>query len=318
MIEIINPKDESEWLSLRCMDVTSTEISALFGISPYSTPFELWHRKKSQQYVKLDPNERMRWGVRLQDAIAAGIAEEKGFSVRRMTEYIRNPELRIGASFDFSIIDVNQGASIPPDSLDEKGLLEIKNVDSLVFKNDWTVKEDGTIEGPLHIEIQCQHQLLVSGRPFLWLGVLIGGNQLQTIYRTPDQRVHDAIKEKVASFWNTIDNDIEPKPDFEADASFIKALYNFAEPGTVLDIYEDGYIKNLADEYNNLGQTIKLNETRREAIKAEILTRIGTAEKAVGDGFSITAGMVGPAQISYTREGYRGFRINWKKVKENS
>src|SRR3990172_11795006 len=120
-VETIKPKNEAEWLSLRMKDITSTEISALFGISPYSTEFELWHRKKNKLYVDFEETERMTWGLRLQNAIAKGIAEDQGWKVRRMNEYIRIPELRIGASFDFSI----EGKDIEP------GILEIKNVDSL-------------------------------------------------------------------------------------------------------------------------------------------------------------------------------------------
>src|SRR3990167_5628915 len=100
---IIKPTSEADWLSLRTLDITSTEISALFGCSPYSTAFELWHRKKSGVIVQLKENERMFWGTKLQDAIAAGIAEEQGWAIRRMNEYIRNAELRIGSSFDFAI-----------------------------------------------------------------------------------------------------------------------------------------------------------------------------------------------------------------------
>lgn len=301
MREIIPFTDEKTWLETRTKDITSTEISALFGISPYCTPFELWHRKKSQQYVKIDPNERMEAGLHYQDAIGAWFAKKNGWNVHRKTEYIRDTDLRIGASFDMEI--------------EGEGLLEIKNVDGLVFKNDWTIKENGDIEEPLHIAIQVQHQLLVSGAPVCWLGVLVGGNTHYLIKRTPDIRVHEAIKQKVVEFWRTIDANIEPHPDFEADAEFIKSLYNFSEPGTVLNIADQADLTELAKEYKALGDAAKSAEERRDAIKAEVLTRIGTAEKAIGEGYTISAGMVGPADVAYRREGYRGFKLTWRKQK---
>ncbi len=74
-MEIINPDNEQHWLECRTKDITSTEIAALFGISPYITEFELWHRKKSGVVVKFEENERMEWGTALQDAIAAKIGQ---------------------------------------------------------------------------------------------------------------------------------------------------------------------------------------------------------------------------------------------------
>jgi len=64
-----------------------------------------------------------------------------------------------------------------------------------------------------------------------------------------------------------------------------------------------------------IGDTIKNLELEREALKAEMLMSIGEAEKCLGDGYSITAGLVGPAQVSYERQGYRQFRVNWSKKK---
>ena len=326
MIRTILPENKDQWLTLRTPNINSTDVSALFGISPYSTYFELWHRKNNNQYVSIEPNERMKWGTALERAIAEEIAKEQGWEIRHMPQYMYDPDLRIGASFDFSIIetiDISEENMLPgsecvmPMSKDvETGLLEIKNVDSLVFKNDWIMKEDGSVEAPLHIEIQCQHQMLVSGRPFLYIGALIGGNRQILIKRIADQRVHDAIKQKVAEFWASVEAGLEPKPDFEADAEFIKSLYSFAEPGTTMDVSNDARIIGMAEEYESLGDVIKTAETRRDAIKAELLTIIGTTEKAYGTNFTISAGVIGPSWVeAYERKGYRSFKVTFKKAK---
>jgi putative phage-type endonuclease len=180
MIERLKPESEDHWLALRTQDITSTEISALFNLSPYSTYFELWHRKKEAVVVRLEENERMKWGSRLESAIAEGIAEDHGWIVRRMDEYIRDKDMRIGASFDFSIEEWKVGTATPEY---EKGLLEIKNVDSLVFRDGWTQDEDGDLEAPAHIELQVQQQLLLTGRPVVHIGALVGGNKVQMIER---------------------------------------------------------------------------------------------------------------------------------------
>ena len=303
-IESVVPKSEKEWLKLRTQDITSTEVSALFGISPYITEFELWHRKKKGQIVDFTESERMVWGTRLQDAIANGVAKDEGFKIRKMKEYIRIPELRMGSSFDFSI----EGP--------EPGILEVKNVDSLIFKEGWVV-EDGNLEAPPHIEIQVQHQLAVSCRQFAKIAAFVGGNRVVILDRTPDLGIIQSIKDRVKRFWADIDANDEPKPDFEADAKFISKLYGYAEPGKVLNAVGDSKLYELAVTHQSYGADIKEMTAKRDALKAQMLTMIGDAEKVTADGFSITAGLVGPAHIEYDREGYRNFRVNWPRKKKN-
>lgn len=313
-IEAIIPANEKEWLELRAKDVTSTEVSALFGISPYCTEFELWHRKHDLIASDFQENERTQWGQRLQDSIAAGIAADKNWNIRKMDEYMRDTDLRMGSSFDFAIeMDGVQrrGYGHPG------GILEVKNVDSLIYRYNWAVNDDGTIEAPAHIEIQVQHQLALSGRDFAHIGAFVGGNRVILIDRKPDPEIIAAIKKKVADFWASVDAHQPPAPDFTRDAAFVAKLYGFAEPGKVFDARGNERIKELCRQHRAFGLAEKEAASKKEGLKAEILTIIGDAEKVLGDEFSsITAGVVGPAHIEYDREGYRMFRINWPREKK--
>lgn len=299
-MEIINPASEAEWLLARTKDITSTEISALFGCSPYNTIYEIWHRKKSGVIVELSPTERMKWGTLLEGAIANGIAIEQSWEIRRMTEYIRDPDLRMGASFDYEIRP--------------NGLLEIKNVDSLQFRQGWIVDGDN-IEAPPHIELQVQHQLAVSGRSYAYIGALIGGNSLKLIRREPIHAVIASIRQKVAEFWQSIDEDREPSPVFPQDAEAVIRLSQYAEPGKVIAGTDE--IALLAAQYKDCRESMKAREEQSETIKAEIMRLIGDAEKVKGDGYTISAGITGEAEIAYTRKAFRNFRIAWKKGGEN-
>ena len=311
MIQTILPKSQQEWLELRTHNINSTEGGALFGIQSASyipTLFELWHRKHDNIAVEFEPNDRVKWGMRLQDTIAEGIAEDQGWQVRRMDEYIHDTDMRIGASFDFSI-ESGYGESVA------KGLLEIKNVDSLVYKQGWLIDGDN-VEAPPHIELQVQWQLLVSGRAFAYIAALIGGNWVVLIKRLPDLEIHDAIKRKAAEFWKSIDENRPPKPDFTRDAAFVTRLHSYAEVGKCFDASSDMEIITLAKRHKELGEAVKQCEAERDGIKAQILTKIGDSEKVVGDGFSISAGLVGPSHVEYDRSGYRLFKINWQRGKK--
>lgn len=302
----ITPKDENHWKQLRCLDVTSTEIAALFGCSPYITAFELWHRKKTQEIPEFTVSERMKWGTRLEAAIAAGVGEDNNWNIAPFKDYGRIPELRIGSSFDFHF----ETRSSPMDH----GLLEIKNVDPMAFKDGWIVDGDD-VEAPLHIELQVQHQMLVSGHSQAFIAALVGGNKVVLIKRLPDEKTALAIGYKVKEFWASIDADKPPEPNFAQDAVFISQLYNIAKPGRIAQVNGNARILELVQSYKDASAIEKAAKEQKDAAKAELLMMSNEAEKMISDEFTISMGMVGPAHVEYDREGYRLFKINWRKPK---
>lgn len=298
VIETIQPDNVDHWRVLRAKDVTSTTVAALYGCCPHTTEFELWHRVKEQTVIEIEPVERMKWGNRLQDSIAAGIAEDNKFQIRKMTEYLRDPEVGLGASFDFEIVDA--------------GILEVKNVDALQFRDNWIVDGDN-VEAPPHIELQVQTQLGLTGKSFALIGALVGGNRVVGIHRRPDPKIYADIRKRVAEFHLSIVKDEPPVPDYARDAALLMQIYGNATPGKVYDARNDSNVRAWCDEYRRLGEENKMADEARTALKMQILAHIGDAEKVVGDGFSITAGIVKGGPVSYERTDYRNFRINWKK-----
>lgn len=304
--EIIPFTTEADWLKHRLADVTSTESAALFGMSPYVTRYELWHRKKSGQAPAFDSNERMDWGTRLEAAIAYGIAEEQGWQVRPMKDYRRIAGERTGSSFDFEILNHPLGPAH----------LEIKNVDYLAYRDGWLVDEDGSIEAPEHIEVQIQHQMLVSGYPRTFIGALIGGNRGIVIERLRDEPVIAAIRHRIKEFWQSVGAGIEPDPIMPEDAAAVIRLNQYAEPGKILDATTDENITALVTKLATANAAKKLAEEDAEVTKAELLIAIGDAEKVLLAGYSVSAGTVQDSEptiitadmIGQTYGGRRGFR----------
>jgi len=317
--QTITPRDREHWLSLRAQDLTSTDVAALFGMSPYKTKFELWHEKRSGEPVRIAQNARMTWGSRLEASIAAGIAEDQGWIIRPFKEYVRDPELRIGSSFDFLIYSPTGSATA------YDAILEIKTVDALAFRNGWTVTDD-FIEAPAHIELQVQHQLLVSGLSVAYIGVLIGGNDVRVLRREADAAVHAAIRDQARAFWDSIDAGVAPDPVMPADAAAVIRLNSYAEPGRLRDARGDEVIASAIADYARIGREIEDLQAIRDSRKAEILTMIGDAEKVLANGFTISAGMVADSpgtlvtadmvgQYVGGRRGYRSFRVTAVKSK---
>jgi putative phage-type endonuclease len=307
-IQTITPTDRQHWLAERVKDVTSTEVSALFGLSPYLTEFELWHRKRSAEVVEIADNERMKWGRRLESAIAAGAAEDNGWAIEPFDVYLRVPEARIGSSFDFKVSN-DTGT----------GVLEIKNVDSLVFRNNWTVNDDGTIEAPEHIELQVQHQLEVCALPYAIIVALVGGNTQQVLVRQRDPEIGSQIRARVSEFWQSVDAGEQPSADYTRDADYIiRQLRGTANPDKV--VIADAGLDELVRQYQHACREAEGAQTVKDAYKARILEAIGDAAKVKSAHGSISCGMtkdspgtlITPDMVNThigARKGYRQFRF---------
>lgn len=191
---------EEAWLENRTKDLTSSDIGTLFGVG-YLTYDELLKSKLSKISHIIEEDERMKWGKALESSIAFEFARQNSWQIRRKTEYMRIPEVRIGSSFDYEIegpfqMDKYKGLS----TLNE--LLEIKNVDSLQYKKEW--RQGFEIEAPPKIELQIQNELLVSGLRVGYIGVLIGGNRGICLRREANKKVHDEILKRAQKFWKEV------------------------------------------------------------------------------------------------------------------
>lgn len=192
--QVIPWTTEEAWLKERVNDLTSSDISCLFGVG-YQTYDELFESKKTKTIPNILSNERMEWGIALQDAIATELARKYRWFIQKKTEYIRIPSLKIGSSFDWIIIDQDKDRKC-------NGLLEIKNVSLDAYKK-WIIGFE--VEMSPYIEFQVQHQLLVSGLSYCIVGALISGCEGKLIMRRSNKKIQEAILTKAAEFWRKID-----------------------------------------------------------------------------------------------------------------
>ena len=313
-VHINRKDDEAGWLAARHQDITSTDVAALFGLSPYLTEFELFHRKRADAPVRIEDNDRMKWGRRLEQSIAAGVAEDNGWTIRARNIYQRDAEARIGSSFDYTIVATDDRGT---------GLLEVKNVDGLVFRNSWTVNEDGTIEAPEHIELQLQHQLEVADLEWGVIVALVGGNDVKVLHRTREREIGQVIRARVSQFWDRVAKGDAPAPDFAADAEFItKTLCRSASADKVVEA--NATLDDMIARYMHVSKEAADLDRLKDSIKAEILMTIGDAGKVVSQhgtitctttkdsaGTLVTADMVGTCIGA--RKGYRQFRLTPRK-----
>lgn len=321
-----------DWLALRQEDITSTESSALFGLSPYTTEFELWYVKHGKAEDSFQEDERMRWGKRLEPMIAKGMAEDLFVTVQHITEYMRHSEEpHMGSSFDYEITGIT---SLPETgSMAHEvhklflehgpGLMEIKGIDYLRHRDTWSENEATD-----YIETQVQHQMEVADVEWCLIVALVGGNDPKVIIRMRDREVGKGLRKAVQRFWERTE---APEPDFTRDFEFITNLHQSAG-GAVMET-DDAEVWSLLDSYEHFKEEAKKYDDKKKAIKAEILMTVGDEYSKVvaktdggstltlhcgmtkaSEGKPITPDMVG--NLIGGRKSYRGFRVTEKGVKE--
>lgn len=312
------PASEAEWLSFRTQDITSTEAAALFGAGTYcKTPYELYHRKTGAIAEDFEGNERTRWGNRLEGPIAYGIAEDLGLIVEPFKTYIRIEEARMGASFDFRIVGLAESYSGDETYRDlfrehGHGIMEVKNVDGLQFRRAWL--DDGeTIEAPLHIEFQVQHQLEVADLNWSIIAPLVGGNTPRPIFRLRDRATGEALRTKAAELWARIASGTPPEPDFSKDGKAIAKVY-VENDGSAVDLSDDPRVGALCRAYKKAAADEAAAKKVKDAKKAELLTIIKAAKSATTLGYKISAGTNKPSFRAYYREGYEKMTVTITEI----
>lgn len=310
MIEYIETANESAWLLLRSQNVNSTESAALFGLSPYQTELELFHRKRNAEVQSIADNFRMRAGRYLEGSIAQLAANELDCTVKPYKVYARDADARMGSSFDYEILTGSYAG----------WLMEIKNVDRLVYRDAW---QDN--EAPEHIEVQVQHQLEMTERPGIIIAALVGGNELKFIERKRNEKMGAGIRQRIQRFWSDVEANNEPLANFERDAEFIISLHQSAGDAVYVADETDNVCMLLHD-YHRLKREASDLDALAKAKKAEILDAVGDEfKKIVTAGLTVTCGMtkdtpptlITEDMVGQTyggRKGYRMFTLREKKA----
>lgn len=271
---------EEQWLALRERDLTSTEISAIWGVSPYETPFELYHRKAGTIASGFKASERTEAGQFLEPAIAALIAHRESLTVEPLKGvYARVGAERMGSSFDYSISEDSLGLPDEFQGLGD-GYGEVKNLDYLVFRDSWE-NTAGEIQAPLHIELQLQYQMLVGGRAWGAIFVLVSGNTPHIIYRLADPAVAAKLRRAAADFWAAVDAGTGPLPEYERDGEVLKRLYAKADPRAALPEEVLGRAMNAVAREVEASETIKAATADKETARAEIMDIMKSVELAL-------------------------------------
>lgn len=190
---------EAEWNAFRATGLGGSDLPAIVGLSPYTSPTEIWLRKTGQTVPRAaNPtlDEAAEMGHELEPVVARRFSKRTGLPVIENPGTLRRP--------DKPHMIVNLDRVTIEDR--EMGALELKTRSSYAL-NDWID------ETPVDTTVQVMWQLAVTGWSFAYTACLIGG-QRTIVHRI--QRDDDLIAnlEAIADeFWGWVQAGTRPPLD---------------------------------------------------------------------------------------------------------
>ena len=255
-----------KWLEIRKTGIGGSDASAILGLNPYYSPFDVYADKIGVRPPVVD-NEAMRQGRDLEEYVAKRFCESQGKKVRRINAILQHEE------HSFLIGNVDRVL------VGEDAGLECKTT-SVLNKSKFNLGEY-----PTNYYAQCVHYMALTGAARWYLAVLVLNKGFHVFEIDRDEAEIAALIETEKNFWNNhVVNNIPPDPDgMESTGETIKAMFPKGERDTVPIFGQEATITS----YLELDSTVKDLEKQRDAFKQSLQICLGDAEVGKAHGWTV-------------------------------
>ncbi|WP_034293862.1 YqaJ viral recombinase family protein [Herbaspirillum sp. RV1423] len=259
--------ERADWLEVRKTGIGGSDAAAAVGLSPYKSQLELWLEKTGRDADLPKPNpddstEPVYWGTLLEPIVAAAYTKQTGHRVRKINAVLQHPSIPFMlANLDREVVGV-PGVQV----------LECKTAGEYGAK----LWQEGV---PEYVQLQVQHQLVVTGKQAADVAVLICGQKLEVHRIQRDDQLISRLIPLEAKFWEYVVNDIPPPVDGSESAErALRCLY----PGnsTFVDFSNDRRLSAVFADLILLREDIKAKEAQAEQFKQTLQQAMGDASVA--------------------------------------
>jgi putative phage-type endonuclease len=209
-----------EWKAVRRGGLGGSDMGAILGVDPDRGPLKVWYEKGGYEEPE---TERMRWGKRLEQAIAEGFEEDTGVAT-------------LVPSGTFQSIEHPWAVANP----DRWGLRDGVIVGPVELKNKTEYLADrweDVDEAPHQPAVQAHHYRGVCGHKGSWVVALVGGNRLRVFWQEANPELTAEMFRLGGEWWERhIVEGARPKADgLKRTTDFLAALYD-VKPEQVAEV----------------------------------------------------------------------------------
>ncbi len=271
--------------------IGSSDASAIVGVSPFKSNFQLYQEKIGEVFeVDKDKEKIFARGKKFEPIILEMLIEELGsrghdVEVIDRNERKRDPEFHFLASESDAVLRVD-GEIISA---------EAKSVNGFAAKS-WGKEE--TDDFPIYYQCQTLHDLMVKGRKKCVVAALIGTDDLRIYWIDRDDELIAGIRQKEIEFWDRVQRRDPPEPTTLNDINW---LYK-TDSGKSLEA--DAELLTLYAELSNLKADHKAIETTVETLTTRIKARMEDAALVMHNGQKLITWKTNKA----------GVKTDWKEA----
>lgn len=255
-----------EWLQLRKTGLGGSDVGAVLGVSPWTSPFALWAKKLNKIPDDFAPSEAMEWGTLLEPVILERFARQ-------------HPELTIYTNCGTWAHKDRPWQLANPDAIalnKDTGEFSIIEIKTSRYEDEWNEK---TGEVPLTYRAQILWYMDTFGFKKATAVALFSGSKCREFEILADDFEMKSNLVAAEQFMDYVTKDVQP--DFDGALSTYEAVRQLHP-----DIDPDGEVElgDLGVHYFNAVSDFAAAETKLNEMKSRVLDAMGNAKKGLVDG----------------------------------
>lgn len=274
---LIPTSSEDEWLEARRKGITASEIAVVMGLSPYSSPYALYHQKLGNLPEQEDRSEFERGRV-LEPYIADKFAQLRPeFAVMGTgRELYAHPDRPWQLATPDRLVSESECADCGQSGCTWKDLpIAVLETKTDGGSDEWG--DDGSDEIPVHYRCQVLWQMDVMGVDTAFVACLFVHSWKVRVYElTMDDADLKLMREEAREFLDRIDLQDEPDVDWRpATTAALKHLHPSVEDRDVM------IGRRLEISYRAACRRFKEAERRKDEMTNRVLAAIGDGRRAI-------------------------------------
>lgn len=268
-------EQRTEWLTWRRTGIGASDVAAVLGLSPWTSPWALWADKVGLS-TDDDPSEDMEFGTRAEPMLRDYFQDRTGLTVAGEQMRVTHPEHAwMLATLDGLAFDGNAEPTIA------NALGGVEHKKSSDMPEAWAERI------PLHYQCQAQWQMACTGLERCWFSVLhtAFGRMRYRVYEFARDDADIAhLIDRCSTFWH--DHVLTGVPPLADGSASTTDAIKHAYPAGIGSIEADDDLAAMVDELARAKSSLKAQETRISSIENELKARMADEADEITSGLT--------------------------------
>lgn len=273
-----------EQIEFRKSGIGGSDAAAVLGISPYTSPLELWLEKTGRKETASNSSMRLEMGSIMEPFIfdylrggRLGGASLVTHGDDKQLEHWADSGIDLIPGVESCVKREHRFMLGNTDGHLEhmNGILEIKTSDEFPFMRKWG---RGV---PLYIQAQCQHYMAVCDADLTIVACLQGFHTIHLwVLDRDDAFIDEKLIPACGEFWGWVESDTMPPADeSESSERALKILYPEPEPKKTITLTDREHV--LAEQYMAAKESISVHTKKKRGFQNYLSEAMGDAEIGV-------------------------------------